>query len=294
MRELPLPQITIQQLDYLVAVANHASWAEAASSVGVSPSALSQGLAELERRLGLELFERVGRRRIVAPGSQAVVDYARRVLADTGDLARWADRTTSGQAGSLRVGMIDAAAIGHYGETLRTLREDQPDIDFMLTVAPSGELLRSLAEGDLDLAVVVRPETLPLGVEWTEVLKEPLGVYAPPGTDVGPPSTWGPWVSFNEASHTRHLVAEALNAIGAPFNVVAESNQPDVLKEMVRLGMGWTVLPVIQAELEPTALRPALAEAIAVRTLVAAKRHHAVENPLASGLVDRLVGVAGA
>ncbi len=61
MRERPLPQLTIQQLDYLVAVADHATWAEAAASLGVTPSALSQGLAELERRLGIGLFERVGR-----------------------------------------------------------------------------------------------------------------------------------------------------------------------------------------------------------------------------------------
>jgi len=60
--EGPLLNLTVQQLAYLVAVADHETFSEAASSLGVTTSALSQGLAELERRLGLSLFERQGRR----------------------------------------------------------------------------------------------------------------------------------------------------------------------------------------------------------------------------------------
>lgn len=51
--EGPLLNLTVQQLAYLVAVADHETFSEAASSLGVTTSALSQGLAELERRLGL-------------------------------------------------------------------------------------------------------------------------------------------------------------------------------------------------------------------------------------------------
>ena len=53
-----LPDLSIRQLEYLVAVADAPTWADAANAVGVSASALSQGLAELERRIGIDLFER--------------------------------------------------------------------------------------------------------------------------------------------------------------------------------------------------------------------------------------------
>ena len=75
-----LPDLTIRQLEYLVAVADEPTWAVAAQRVGVSPSALSQGLAELERRLGLTLFESVGRRRVLRSSASPVLDHARRVL----------------------------------------------------------------------------------------------------------------------------------------------------------------------------------------------------------------------
>ena len=81
-----LPDLSIRQLEYLVAVAEYPTWGEAADQVGVSASALSQGLAELERRVGVPLFDREGRRRVLRPAAGEVLEHARRVLALTGDL----------------------------------------------------------------------------------------------------------------------------------------------------------------------------------------------------------------
>jgi len=93
-----LPDLSIRQLEYLVAVSTAPSWSVAADSVGVSASALSQGLAELERRVGVPLFERNGRRRILRSGAEPVLAHARQVVALTGDLATWAERVRSGRS----------------------------------------------------------------------------------------------------------------------------------------------------------------------------------------------------
>ena len=70
-----LPDLTIRQLEYLVAVADEPTWALAARRVGVSPSALSQGLAELERRIGVDLFESQGRRRVLRRSALPLLDH---------------------------------------------------------------------------------------------------------------------------------------------------------------------------------------------------------------------------
>src|SRR5580700_5832320 len=111
-----LPNLTVAQLEYLAAAVDAPTWAAAAEDLGVSPSALSQGLAELERRLGLTLFEPRGRRRVPTPEAAPVVAHARRVLAQTRDLAAWASSARRGEVGSLRVGMIDAAALHHCAD----------------------------------------------------------------------------------------------------------------------------------------------------------------------------------
>ena len=247
LRSVPMLQPSIQQLSYLVAVADESTFSEAAATLGVSTSALSQGLAELERRVGLELFVREGRRQVLRDESAEVLAYARRVVADTRDLTRWVGELRGGRAGRLRIGMIDAAAVEHFPDQLRTFRRANSEVELMLSVAPSGELLDRLLRGELDLAVVVEPDELPSEVECSPLIEEDVVVVPPEGSTVGPVNGWGPWVLFPTGSHTRALIERELRSRGARVDVVAESHQPEVLREMARLGVGWTVLPEVQA-----------------------------------------------
>jgi DNA-binding transcriptional LysR family regulator len=277
-----LPNLTVQQLDYLVAVVEAPTWADAAGRLGVTPSALSQGIAELERRVGVQLFEREGRRRIFAERAAPVLEHARDVLARTRDLADWSARTRSGRAGVLRAGMIDAAAVNHYPDALRRFRHQRPDVELRLTVAPSASLLADLARGALDVVVCVEPPTPIDSLTVLRIRTDELAVYAPPSASVGAPSTWGPWVTFPAGSHTRQLIDGALRRLGAPLDVVAESNQPEVLREMVVLDLGWTVLPTVQAgQLHPV-------RSLSKRSLVVARRRAAAPNAAADAFTMQL------
>ncbi len=282
-----LPDISMTQLQYLVAVQESPTWASAAAALGVSQSALSQGLAELQRRLGIELFSWNGRRRVPASAAEEVTEHARRILALTSDLSGWSDRIRAGSAGKLRVGMIDAAAVDHFGETLRSFRENRPQLDLHVTVGPSSQLLQGLTSGDLDLSICVSPQDP--NFSSVALLEEDLYVYAPPGARPSGPQEWGPWVTFPTGSLTRDLIGEALRSAGSTFSVVAESNQPEVLSEMVLIGMGWTVLPRIQAERPPASLTPVQKTPLLKRSLVAATRDSNLVNPAASELVSALL-----
>lgn len=279
----PLLNLTVPQLSYLVAVADHDTFADAAASLGVTTSALSQGLAELERRLGLDLFERVGRRQVLRDDAAEVLAHARRVVTDTRDLARLLDDVRAGRAGRLRVGMIDAAAVTHLPERLRAFRSAAPEVEMRLVVAPSGALVEQVRRGELDVAVVVEPED-DEGVVIEPLLVERIVLVPPEGVPVGPPATWGPWVLFPRGSHTRALVEAELVRRGATVDVVAESHQPDVLREMARLGSGWTALPEAQAGDvdEPVVLT--------TRRLVILRRRDRVHVPAADLLVATLRG----
>ena len=269
-----LPDISMTQLQYLVAVQESPTWASAAAALGVSQSALSQGLAELQRRLGIELFSWNGRRRVPASSTAEVTEHARRILALTSDLSGWSDRIRAGS-----------------GETLRSFREDRPQLDLHVTVGPSSQLLQGLTSGDLDLSICVSPQDP--NFSSVALLEEDLYVYAPPGVRPSGPQEWGPWVTFPTGSLTRDLIGEALRSTGSTFSVVAESNQPEVLSEMVLIGMGWTVLPRIQAERPPASLTPVQKTPLLKRSLVAATRDSNLVNPAASELVSALLQQAG-
>lgn len=280
-----LPDISIRQLEYLVAVADAPTWAVAASNVGVSASALSQGLAELERRIGVGLFQPDGRRRVLRDAAVPVLDHARQVVSLTGDLADWAHRVSSSATGRVRLGMVDVAAVDHYPQVLREFRRDRPDVELTLSVAPSASLLDDLRAGTLDLVVCVEPAAPVPGIEFEALRDEPIVVYAPAGTTVGPASSWGPWVLFPEGSHTRHQIVEHLRAVGAPLQIAADSHQANVLREMVSLGLGWTVLPAASESItDGLATGPVLFH----RNLVLARRTASVSDPAADELATRV------
>lgn len=304
----PLLQLTTSQLQYLVAINRTATLAEAAEELQISASALSQGLTELERRTGLELFERQGRNRVLNGQGREAVAHAERILSGVRDMSLWAQAAATGEVGQVRLGMIDIAAVNYFPGTLLDFRAARPDVELHLTVAPSATLVAGLLEGRLDAAVIVDPPAL-TGSPWAdpsdgaivmdELLTEELAIYAPvvdrPGrskptgrrASVGPPSSWGPWVTFPRDSHTRRHVASALRELGAEFVVEAESNQPDVLRQMVNLGMGWTVLPVLQAETEPNPLVRARRKPLLNRRLMIARRRSATGRAVVD-LIERL------
>ncbi|MEO6125280.1 MAG: LysR family transcriptional regulator [Ilumatobacteraceae bacterium] len=295
-----LPDLTIRQMAYLVAVVDEATWAAAADRVGVSPSALSQGLAELERRLGVALFESHGRRRVLRRSALPVLDHARRVLALTRDLVEWSDRMRGGRQGRIRLGMIDVAVVVHFPGVVAAFRAERPDVRLTMSVAPSAELLAGLRDGELDLVVCVKPPEPLAGIDVEAVRREPLVVMAPTGTTIGPPSSWGPWLTFPSHSQTRKLIVGALAELGSPTTIAAESHQPDVLVQMVRLGLGWTVLPmtvdqvglgsgdgvhvVVSPELAQVVIGPQLVE----RVLVLARRTESISDPAVDELARRL------
>lgn len=181
--------------------------------------------------------------------------------------------------------MIDAAATVHCALGMAAFRAERPEVELRLQVSPSGELLRDLAAARLDVVVCVRPAVLPEAMTATPLLEEDLAVYAPVD---GSPREWGPWVTYPVGSHTRALIDGALRKAGRPMIVVAESHQPEVLAQMVALGLGWAVLPVAQVDRSGIALRRVGEAAFTTRTLLVVRRADTPADPTVDALVSAI------
>lgn len=285
----PLPEISIRQLEYLVAVADHPTWAVAAESVGVSASALSQGLSELERRIGVNLFDSAGRRRVVRADALPVLDHARRMLALTSDLARWSRDYRHGRQGQVRLGMIDTAAVSYYPDIVRSFRLGHDDVDLRLVVAPSATLVDQLRDDAIDIAICVAPATTQFGLTERSLRTDEVRVIAPAGEPIEEPNQWGPWVMFPASSHTRRLVVDRLRVLGARLDTAAESHQPEVLAEMVHMGIGWAVLPVPDPSLfKSVQVGPVVVE----RRLVLMTRADAIVSPAQQSLIEAFLNAS--
>jgi DNA-binding transcriptional LysR family regulator len=269
----------LHHLAYLREVARTGNLTRAAEALHMSQPALSQAIAELERRIGHVLFLRHGRRlQLTAPG-QDVLAFADEVLQRADALARHLTALTAGEAGTLRIGMIDAAGLYLLPDAVRRYRTTHPNVDLQIAVADSGVLLDRLRAFDLDLVFVVGPVD-DAGLAVVEVEREPLYVYAPAGTAItAEASADARWLLYPRGSRTRALIDEAFGRAGVRPAVALESHNPQVLRQMVAMGMGWSVLPPAVAG--PGADGAGLAQGppITERAIVAAWPKAAVEDP---------------
>lgn len=280
---LPL-NLHLQHLNYLRCVADSPSISAAAGRLNVSQPALSQALDEIERRIGLDLFERAGRRRVLNQDGRAVAEFAAEVLGLTEEFAAEVLRRREGEGGVLRVGAIDAGSLYILPEALKRFRRAAPGVDLLLSVGTSAELEDALLRRELDLAFVIGDNRSDDRLRREPLIEEQLFLYGPPGRSR--PDEDDDWVLYPAGSHTREEIDRELAAHGWTPRVRLESSNPQVLRQMVSLGFGWSVLPRAVAESGPEPLAAARARPVARRHIVASTRAASGDDPRAEKFME--------
>lgn len=270
--QVPL-NVNTRALAYLRKVAELSSFTEAADEFGISQPALSQSLAQLEARLGVDLFEQDGRRKRLTDAGRMVADFASDVLGRAAELRTWLRAHHRGDVGQLRIGLIDAAALYLLPDALRIFREAHPAVETRLVVDSTSALCDRLARYELDLAFAVGP-AVP-GLIGEQLTTEELRIYARRG---GGSSDFDPsvveWALPPEGSRTRALIDAGLAERGIEPVVTLTSQNPDVLRQVAAVGPACTVLPEAVGGRDPE-LVDVVAEPVAHRPLIMARRESA-------------------
>ncbi|MFY0618854.1 LysR family transcriptional regulator [Shimia sp.] len=128
----------------------------AADEIALSQPAASRMLAEIEKVVGATLFTRHAKGMVPTPIGEAVVRHARQIIRAFDNLEMDVAQISSGRAGSVRIGTVTGPAVGLVVPVVRAMREQRPEVEFTIEVAPSASLMRGLDEGIFDF-VVGRP-----------------------------------------------------------------------------------------------------------------------------------------
>jgi DNA-binding transcriptional LysR family regulator len=206
-----------------------------------------------------------------------VAEYAAEVLGITEHFSAQLHRRREGEGGTLRVGAIDAGSLYILPEALRRFRGVAPGVDLRLTVGTSAELEGALLRHELDLAFVIGDDHHDDRLRRESLMEEKLFLYGPVGRRK--PHEDDDWVLYPAGSHTRDQIDRELAANGWIPRVRLESSNPQVLRQMVALGFGWSVLPRAVAESGAEPLKAARVRPVARRRIVASRRHAAGEDP---------------
>ncbi|MDE3725039.1 LysR family transcriptional regulator [Nocardiopsis sp. N85] len=160
----------LQQMRYVVAIAETSSFTRAAERCLVAQSALSHQVARLERELGAKLFERTSRRvRLTAAGA-AFLPAARRCLEAAEQAASDVAAAVGEVRGRLEVGLIPTVAAVDVPGALRDFRRRYPQVRIGLRVGASDDLVERVKAGDIEVAFLGLPTTAhPQGVNVREL-----------------------------------------------------------------------------------------------------------------------------
>ena len=161
--------VSLRQLQYIVAVAEHGSFRRAADACHVAQPSLSAQVGVAERALGVQLFERTGRRVRVPPAAKPLIAQARRILMAAGDLRELARQRADPFHGTLRLGVIPTICPYLLPDIARPLQHDYPDLRIDWSEERTARLVAQVKEGAIDGAV------LALEADLRGLAHEPLG-----------------------------------------------------------------------------------------------------------------------
>ncbi|WP_326783521.1 LysR substrate-binding domain-containing protein [Streptomyces sp. NBC_00151] len=173
--------LDLRQLRYFVAVAEAEHVGRAAERLHISQSPLSRQIAQLEKNLGLTLFERSQQRIRLTSDGRVFLTEAHALLRHADRLENLGRRLGRGEEGGLCIGYVaDAMHTGVLPSALRTLRDQRPGIHVALYDQESAEQFEGLRQRSLDIALVRTPP--PEGdpdLDAAPLLRDPLLLALP-------------------------------------------------------------------------------------------------------------------
>ena len=231
-------------------VAERASFSRAADFRGVSQSAMSLKVKQLERELGVRLLERVGRRvSPTAAGRELLAHVAGLRAAHAAAIAAVRPHR-DGDVGRVVIGTGATACLHFLPGPLRRLRDAMPGLEIIVRTGDTRDILAGLEANAIDVALVTLPasgrafavEEL-LGDEMLAVLP---ATERPPEAAIEPARlARHPLILYESHGRTRRIIDDWFAAGGVVAKPVMELSSVETIRELVGAGLGATILPAL-------------------------------------------------
>ena len=240
--------IDSRQLRAFVALARTGSFTLTAKELYLSQSAISHSIKALEQDVGCRLLDRMGKKVLLTQAGEQLLHHAQKILAEMSEvreslqhLGRWG-RTR------LRIGASTTACQYILPAVLRELKESFPQSLISVEPGDTPEAIALLRENRIDLALALEPkneekmEFLPLFADELVFLMSPSHPWAVAGQVTREEVPRQHYVLYNKNSYTFRMVEEYFRAEDMVLNTIIEFGSMEAIKELVKLGLGVSIL----------------------------------------------------
>ncbi len=252
------PVLELKHLQMIQAIAKHGRVTDAASALGLTPSALSHRIREAERRLDVALFTRLHKRLRMTPAGELLADVADRMIGDLERAEADVRRMNAGVAHVVRIAVETYSAYHWLPSFLEVLQTHHPGIELQVMAAAGQAPIQALLERNVDLIIASEvPDRV--GLKSEHLFEDELRFIMPPNHPLaGRPYVSGPdvvgenFITTTKTPAPDREFARLFRPQESYPRWTAAVELPEAIVELVAAGQGTSVLA-------GWAIRPAIA-----------------------------------
>ena len=242
--------MNLRHLESFVAVSDYLNFSRAANELNIAQPAVSQQIRALETELGMDLFDRIGKKVTLTEAGRALLPYARQILTLVNAAENEVRERDQLKRGRANLGAPPTVSIHILPTRLMQFKQEWPGLEVMLREAGTQTLLGLIEDGKLDLAIVAT-DVLPDSVESAPFLEETyvLAVSARhpflgkrQNVRMADLSA-EPFILFSEGYKLREVTLRACRAAGFEPKIALDGGTTQSALEFISAGLGIGLVP---------------------------------------------------
>jgi DNA-binding transcriptional LysR family regulator len=259
--------ITLRELEVLQALVEAGTAISAARRLGISQSAVSRRLAQLEERLGFQLFMRAGGRLVPTVEAMSINEQLTPVFDTLARIANHAEQPEQAHTGTLAIVAPPTIAHRFLPSRIAAFKKQNPDLQINFEVLSSDSLLAGIAECRFDVGLT-DSITAHEGIQNRQLLETHAICILPQQHPLARLDVIRPedlqaanFIALSRRHSSRVAIDRVFDKAGVSLNIVIEASTNVSAMEFVREGLGVSLLnpfPLVHQMGEGVVLRPFL------------------------------------
>ncbi|MGO4887975.1 LysR family transcriptional regulator [Anaerobacillus sp. MEB173] len=283
-----------RQLEYFLEVAKENNFTKAADNLLVAQPAISKGIKNLEKELGLQLFNRSDKKITLTAEGQVFIHHAKTIVDQVKNAKLEMEELRGLEKGVVNIGLPSMAGSYFFPKIIVDFKRKFPHITISIYEAGAKQIQTMIEQGKIDMGAIVLDDTTN-HLDTIPFLKEEMVVCLPSTHPLATQSSISyeqlalePLVLFKEGYFQRDIVAEVSHRTGLAPNITFETNQISLTKSLTRRGLGITLFLKMVIDDDPDLVPISLDPAVHI-TLAVAWKKNAYLSKANQAFIDFLV-----